>query len=52
MREIFDKHLTPRTREVPGLRYETCTYCGMRWNVAKAQSVPFDGYRCPHCRFK
>ncbi len=52
MRERFDKYLVPRAHEVPGLRYETCVYCGMRWNVAHEQQVSEKGYLCPNCRHK
>lgn len=31
-------------REIPGLRYETCRGCGLRWNIAKGQTIPKDGY--------
>lgn len=29
-------------REIPGLRYETCRGCGLRWNIAKGQTIPND----------
>ena len=41
-----------KVRELPGLRYETCRYCNLRWNIAKEQKVPKDGYICPHCQDK
>lgn len=34
-------------REIPGLRYETCRGCGLRWNIAKGQTIPKDGYLLP-----
>lgn len=38
-------------REIPGLRYETCRGCGLRWNIAKGQTIPKDRYLCPHCQW-
>ena len=38
-------------REIPGLRYETCRGCGLRWNIAKGQTIPKDGYLCPRCQW-
>lgn len=38
-------------REIPGLRYETCRGCGLKWNIAKGQTIPKDGYLCPHCQW-
>lgn len=41
-----------KEQEVPGLRYETCRDCGLRWNIAKGQAIPKDGYLCPKCRVR
>jgi hypothetical protein len=38
-------------REIPGLRYETCRGCGLRWNITKGQTIPKDGYLCPRCQW-
>ena len=33
-------------------RYEVCVACGKKWNVAREQVMPKDGYLCPYCREK
>ena len=35
-----------------GYRYETCVWCGARYNVARKQKVPEGGYICPPCWFR
>lgn len=35
-----------------GRRYETCSICGLSWNVANTAAVPDDGYLCPMCRWR
>lgn len=42
----------PEPKERPGYRYETCTVCGKRWNIAKGQKIPWYGYKCPHCTYR
>ena len=33
-------------------RYETCSECGLDWNVSIYAPIPWQGYLCPRCYYK
>ena len=38
-------------QEAAERRYARCRCCGERWNIARGQRIPEDGYLCPRCEW-